>query len=94
VGCILSMGKGLVLVRGGVACSAVGGGLRPGAALVDVRQSPNGVSEEHAVRRVTKSVHLVKSVHACLLLTSHVKAECIGCLVNDFSRSFHMTNAP
>jgi hypothetical protein len=31
------------------------------------KQSRNGVSEEHAVRRVTKSVYLVKSVHACVL---------------------------
>ena len=66
MGCVLLLGRGLVLVRGGVACSAVGGGLRPGAALVDIRQSPNGVSEEHAVRRVTKSVHLVKVyMHVC-----------------------------
>jgi hypothetical protein len=30
------LGGGLVLVRGGGACRAVGGGLRSGAALVDV----------------------------------------------------------
>jgi hypothetical protein len=37
VGCVLSWGRGLVLVRGGGACRAVGGGLRSGVALVDVR---------------------------------------------------------
>jgi hypothetical protein len=37
VDCVLSLGRGLVLVRGGGACSAVGGGLRSGATLVDVR---------------------------------------------------------
>jgi hypothetical protein len=37
VGCVLSRGRGLVLVRGGGACRAVGGGLRSEAALVDVR---------------------------------------------------------
>ena len=57
------------------------------------KQSRNGVSDAHAVRRVTKSVCQVKSVHACLLLTSHVKAERIGCVANDFSHSLHMTNA-
>jgi hypothetical protein len=34
VGCVLSRGRGLVLVRGGGACRAVGGGLRSEA---DVR---------------------------------------------------------
>ena len=58
------------------------------------KQSRNGVSEEHAVRRVTKSVYLVKSVNACLLITSHVKAQCMRCVANDFSRSLHMTNVP
>jgi hypothetical protein len=37
VDCVLSLGGWLVLVRGGGACRAVGGGLRSGAALVDVR---------------------------------------------------------
>jgi hypothetical protein len=37
VGCVLSMGRGLVLVRGGGTCRAVDGGLRSGAALIDVR---------------------------------------------------------
>ena len=46
------------------------------------------------MHRVSKSVYLVKSVHACLLFTSHVKAECIGCVANDFSRSLHMTDVP
>ena len=35
--CVLLLGGWLVLVRGGGACRAVGGGLRSGAALVDVR---------------------------------------------------------
>ena len=42
--------------------------------------------------RVSKSVYRVKSVHACLLFTSHDKSECIGCVASDFSRSLHMTN--
>ena len=37
VDCVLSRGRGLVLVRGGGACRVVGGGLRSEAALVDVR---------------------------------------------------------
>jgi hypothetical protein len=37
VDCVLSLGRGLLLVWGGGACRAVGGGLRSGAALVDVR---------------------------------------------------------
>jgi hypothetical protein len=37
VDCVLSLGGWVVLVRGGGACRAVGGGLRSGAALVDVR---------------------------------------------------------
>jgi hypothetical protein len=36
--CVLLLGRGwLVLVRGGDACRAVGGGLQSGAALIDVR---------------------------------------------------------
>ena len=34
--CVLSQRRGLVLVRGGVAYRAVGGGLRSGFALIDV----------------------------------------------------------
>jgi hypothetical protein len=37
VDCVLLLGGLVVLVRGGIACHAVGGGLRSGAALVDVR---------------------------------------------------------
>jgi hypothetical protein len=37
VDCVLSLGGWVVLVRGSGACRAVGGGLRSGAALVDVR---------------------------------------------------------
>jgi hypothetical protein len=37
VGCILTRGRGLVLVRVGGVCRAVSGGLRSGGALVDVR---------------------------------------------------------
>ena len=35
--CVLLLGGWLVLVRGGGACRAVGGGLQSGAALIDVR---------------------------------------------------------
>ncbi len=35
--CFLLLGGWVVLVRGGVACLAVGGGLHSGAALVNVR---------------------------------------------------------
>ena len=37
MGCVLLLGRGLVLVRGVVACRAVGGGLRSGATLIDVQ---------------------------------------------------------
>jgi hypothetical protein len=37
VGCVLSLGGWVVLVRGGGACRAVGGGLHSGATLIDVR---------------------------------------------------------
>ena len=37
VDCVLSLGGWVVLVRGGGACCAVGGGLSSGTALVDVR---------------------------------------------------------
>ena len=37
VDCFLLLGGWLVLVRGGIACRAVGGGMRSRAALVDVR---------------------------------------------------------
>jgi hypothetical protein len=43
-----------------------------------------------SMRRVTKSVCQVKSAHACLLLTSHVEAECIGCV----ARILHIANDP
>jgi hypothetical protein len=37
VDCVLWLGVWLVLVWGGIACRVIGGGLRSGAALVDVR---------------------------------------------------------
>ncbi len=37
VGCVLTQGRGLVLVQGDCSCRAVGGSLAAGAALVAVR---------------------------------------------------------